>query len=428
MTKEQNKQGFHTRSIHAGARPDPNTGSRAFPIHQTTSYVFEDSDAAAAYFNLQEYGNTYSRIMNPTVAAFEERVANLEGAVGGVAFASGLAAQSAALFTLLEPGDHIVASSALYGGTVTQLKHLMRKFSVQLSFADPEDLSTWQQALQDNTKLFFGETIGNPRGSILDIAGLAELAHSHNLPLMVDNTFATPYLCRPLDWGADIVVHSATKYLGGQGTSLGGVVLESGEFDWSNGRFPVIAEPSPAYHGLKFHETFGTFGYLMKLRAETLRDLGAAMSPFNAFLLALGVETLPLRMRQHVQNAIAVAEYLVGHKQVQAVQYAGLADGEQAKLREKYLPLGASSVFCFDLQGGRDAGRKFIESLSLFSHLANVGDAKSLIIHPASTTHRQLSDEELALAGIGPGTIRVSIGLEDAEDLIADLEQAFTSI
>ena len=310
MTVPPTFTGFHTRAVHAGARPDAQTGSRAMPIHQTTSYVFEDAESAAAYFNLQEYGNTYSRIMNPTVAAFEERVANLEGAVGGVAFASGLAAQNAALFTLLEPGDHVLASAALYGGSVTQFKHVLRKMSVELDFVDPDDLKAWQQGIKSNTKLCFGETIGNPSGCIFDIEAIAEIAHAAGVPLMIDNTFATPYLCQPLKCGADIVVHSATKFMGGHGTSIGGVVVESGEFDWSNGRFPVIAEPSPAYHGLKFHETFGTFGYLMKLRSETLRDLGACMSPFNAFMLAQGIETLPLRMRQHVNNAKAIADYL----------------------------------------------------------------------------------------------------------------------
>jgi len=428
MTTSPDFKGFHTRSVHAGARPDPQTGSRAFPIHQTTSYVFEDAETAAAYFNLQEYGNTYARIMNPTVAAFEERVANLEGAVGGVAFASGLAAQNAALFTLLQPGDHVVASSALYGGTVTQFKHVLRKMNVALEFVDADDISQWQTAIKDNTKLFFGETIGNPSGCVMDIETLAGVAHAAGIPLMVDNTFATPYLCRPLEWGADIVVHSATKFMGGHGTSIGGVVVESGEFDWSNGRFDVIAEPSPAYHGLKFHETFGTFGYLMKLRAETLRDLGACMSPFNAFLLAIGIETLPLRMRQHVSNAVRVAEHLQASAQVEAVHYAGLAGSKYAPLVAKYLPKGAGAVFCFDLPGGREAGVNFIENLSLFSHLANVGDAKSLVIHPATTTHRQLNDDELAAAGIGPGTIRVSIGIEDAEDLIADLDHALGCI
>ena len=421
-------KGFHTRSIHAGARPDPRTGSRAQPIHQTTSYVFEDSEAAAAYFNLQEYGNTYARIMNPTVGALEERIANLEGGVGAVAFASGLAAQHAALFTMLQPGDHVVAAAALYGGTVTQFKHLLRKMSVDLDFVDTDDLDAWRGAIRDNTKVFFGETIGNPSGCILDIEALADIAHEAGIPLMIDNTFATPYLCRPLEWGADIVTHSVTKFLGGHGTSLGGAVVESGEFDWSNGRFDVIAEPSPAYHGLKFHETFGTFGYLMKLRSESLRDLGACMSPFNAFLLAQGIETLPLRMRQHVSNAEAVAEYLDGNPKIEAVHYAGLANSTYQPLVQKYLSGGAGAVFCFDLPGGRDAGVTFIENLSLFSHLANVGDAKSLVIHPATTTHRQLNDDELSAAGIGPGTIRVSIGIEDADDLINDIEYALSCI
>ena len=420
--------GFHTRSVHAGARPDPNTGARAVPIFQTSSYVFEDPESAAAYFNLQEYGNTYSRIMNPTVASLEERIGNLEGGAGAVAFASGLAAQNAALFTLLEPGDHVVASAALYGGTVTQLKHIMRKLSVELTFVDPDDLGDWETALQDNTKVLFGETIGNPGGNVLDIEALAELAHRHGAPLIVDNTFATPYLCRPIDWGADIVVHSATKFIVGHGTSIGGLVVDSGTFDWSNGRYPVIAEPSPAYHGLAFHETFGTYGYLMKLRAETLRALGAAMSRFNAFLFLQGLETLPLRMQRHVANAQTVAEHLAGHPKVTAARYAGLADSSYRALADKYLPRGSGAVFCFDLDGGRDAGATFIRAVSLFSHLANVGDAKSLIIHPASTTHRQLDEAELAAAGISAGTIRLSIGIEDPSDLIWDLEQGFAAL
>ncbi len=295
--------GFETRQLHAGQRPDPNTGARAVPIFQTTSYVFEDPESAAAYFNLQEYGNTYSRIMNPTVAVFEERVANLEGGAGAVAFASGIAAQAAALFTLLQPGDHVVSSSALYGGTVNQFKHLLRKMNVELTWVDPDDPDAWRQAVRANTKAFFGETIGNPAGNVLDIETVAAIAHEHELPLIVDNTFATPYLCRPIEWGADIVIHSATKFIGGHGTSIGGVVVEAGTFNWSNGRFPVVADPSPAYHGLQFHETFGTYGYLMKLRAETLRDLGAALSPFNAFLFLQGLETLSLRMERHVDNA-----------------------------------------------------------------------------------------------------------------------------
>jgi len=426
--KPDHSFGFHTRSVHAGARPDPTTGARATPIYQTSSYVFENPEAAASYFNLQEYGNTYSRIMNPTVAAFEERIANLEGGVGGVAFASGLAAQMAAMFTLLMPGDHVLASNALYGGTVTQLKHLLRKLSVDLDFVDPDDSDNWHRGIREKTKLVFAETIGNPGGNVLDIERVADIAHEHDTALMVDNTFATPYLCKPLDWGADIVVHSATKFIGGHGTSIGGVVIDSGEFDWSNGRYAIVSDPSPAYHGLAFHETFGSYGYLMKLRTETLRDLGAAMSPFNAFLFLQGVETLPLRMRQHVANAETLAKFLSDHPAVEQVRYAGLEDSPYRSLKEKYLSTGAGSVFCFDIKGGREAGQRFIQNLTLFSHLANIGDAKSLVIHPASTTHRQLNAAELAAAGIGAGTIRVSVGIEDVSDLIWDLDQSFASL
>ena len=420
--------GFDTRQVHAGQRPDPYTGARAMPIFQTASYVFEDAESAAAYFNLQEYGNTYSRIMNPTVAVFEERVANLERAAGGVAFASGLAAQAAALFTMLVPGDHIVSSAALYGGSVTQLKHLQRKLGLEITFIDPDDLDRWRGALRPSTKLLYGETIGNPGGNVLDIEGVAAIAHEHGAALMVDSTFATPYLCRPIEWGADIVTHSATKFIGGHGTSIGGVAVEAGTFNWSNGRFPVVADPSPAYHGLAFHETFGVYGYLMKLRAESLRDLGAAMSPFNAFLFLLGLETLPLRMARHVENASEVAAWLERQDGVTNVRYPGLASSPYRALARKYLPLGAGSIFSFDLPGGRPAGRRFIESLDLWSHLANVGDAKSLVIHPASTTHRQLSDEELTAAGISAGTIRLSVGLESAADLIADLETGLRAV
>ena len=317
--------GFDTRQVHAGQRPDPNTGARAVPIFQTTSYVFEDPESAAAYFNLQEYGNTYSRIMNPTNAVFEERMASLEGGCGAVAFASGIAAQAAALFTLLQPGDHVVSSSALYGGTVNQFKHLLRKMNVGLTWVDPDDPDAWRAAIRDNTKMFYGETIGNPAGNVLDIETLAAIAHEHRLPLLVDNTFATPYLCRPIEWGADIVLHAATKFIGGHGTSIGGVVVDAGTFDWSNGRFPAIADPSPAYHGLRFHETFGTYGYLMKLRAETLRDLGASMSPFNAFLFLQGLETLSLRMDRHVANARAVAAFLASHDLASNVTLPGPA-------------------------------------------------------------------------------------------------------
>jgi O-acetylhomoserine (thiol)-lyase len=426
--EESRRYGFDTRQVHAGQRPDPNTGARAMPIYQTTSYVFEDPESAAAYFNLQEYGNTYSRIMNPTVAAFEERMASLEGGCGAVAFASGLAAQMAALFTLLLPGDHVVSSAALYGGTVNQLKHVLRKMSVELTWVDPDDPDAWRAAVRNETKAFFGETIGNPGGNVLDIEAIASVAHEHGLPLLVDNTFATPYLCRPIEWGADIVLHSATKFLGGHGTSIGGVVVDAGTFDWSNGRFPVIADPSPAYHGLKFHETFGTYGYLMKLRAETLRDLGACMSPFNAFLFLQGLETLSLRITRHAENAVAIATFLERHELASNVTFAGLAASRYRALVEKYLPRGAGAVFSFDLPGGRAAGEEFIRGLSLWSHLANVGDAKSLVIHPASTTHRQLDAAELEAAGVRPGTIRLSVGIEDADDLIWDLEQGFARV
>ena len=426
--EESRRFGFETRQVHAGQRPDPNTGARAVPIFQTTSYVFEDPESAAAYFNLQEYGNTYSRIMNPTVAVFEERVASLEGGLGAVAFASGIAAQAATLFTVLSPGDHVVSSSALYGGTVNQLKHLLGKMSVDLTWVDPDDPDAWKAAVRENTKVFFGETIGNPGGNVLDIEVVAAIAHAHDLPLLVDNTFATPFLCRPLEWGADIVLHSATKFIGGHGTSIGGVVVESGEFNWSNGRFPVIADPSPAYHGLEFHGTFGSHGFLMKLRAETLRDLGAAMSPFNAFLFLQGLETLSLRMTRHVDNAVAVATYLESHDLASSVTYPGLQTSRYRPLVDKYLPTGASAVFSFDCRGGRRAGEEFIRGVTLWSHLANVGDAKSLIIHPASTTHRQLSDDELEAAGVRPGTIRLSVGIEEIDDLIWDLEQGFGKV
>jgi O-acetylhomoserine (thiol)-lyase len=420
--------GFDTRQVHAGQRPDPNTGARAVPIFQTTSYVFEDPESAAAYFNLQEYGNTYSRIMNPTVAVFEERMASLEGGCGAVAFASGIAAQAAALFTMLNPGDHVVSSSALYGGTVNQLKHVLRKMNIELTWVDPDDLDAWKAAVRPNTKVFYGETIGNPAGNVLDIEAVAALAHAHDLPLIVDNTFATPFLCRPIEWGADIVIHSATKFIGGHGTSIGGVVVDSGTFNWSNGRYPVVAQPSPAYHGLQFHETFGTYGYLMKLRAESLRDLGACMSPFNAFLFLQGLETLSLRMARHVENATAVAKHLASHALVSHVTYPGLSTSKYRVLVEKYLPQGAGAVFSFDCQGGRAAGQDFIRGVTLWSHLANVGDSKSLIIHPASTTHRQLSEEELRAAGVGPGTIRLSVGIEAIDDLIWDLEQGFARV
>jgi O-acetylhomoserine (thiol)-lyase len=416
--------GFETRQVHAGQRPDPYTGARAMPIFQTASYVFEDAEAAAAYFNLQEYGNTYARIMNPTTAAFEERVASLEGGVGAVAFASGLAAQAGALFTVLQPGDHVVAQSALYGGTITQLKHLQRKLGFEVTFVDGDSIDAWRGAVRPETKVLYGETIGNPGGNVLDIEAVAAVAHEVGAPLIIDNTFATPYLCRPAEHGADLVVHSATKFIGGHGTSIGGIVVDCGSFDFANGRFPILTDPSPAYHGLEFIETYGVYGYLMKLRAETIRDLGACLSPFNSFLFLQGLETLSLRMEKHVANAQAVAGWLEGRAGVEGVRYAGLESSPYHALAQRYLPRGAGSIFAVDLAGGRDHARRFVETLRVWSHLANVGDAKSLVIHPASTTHRQLSDEELAGAGIAPGTVRLSVGIEAVDDLIWDLEQA----
>jgi len=424
MEEKPRTFGFDTRQVHSGQRPDPNTGARAVPIYQTTSYVFEDPESAAAYFNLQEYGNTYSRIMNPTVAVFEERMANLEGGSGAVAFASGIAAQAAALFTLLQPGDHIVSSSALYGGTVNQFKHLLRKMNVGLTWVDPDDPGAWQAAVRENTKAFYGETIGNPAGNVLDIETIAAIAHDHQLPLLVDNTFATPFLCRPIEFGADIVLHSATKFIGGHGTSIGGVVGDSGEFNWSNGRFPVVADPSPAYHGLQFHETFGTYGYLMKLRAETLRDLGAAMSPFNAFLFLQGLESMPLRMREHSKNTLAVAQYLSGRKEVTRVIHPAFHTGVGAERTAKYLPHGHGGLLGFELAGGVEAGRAFINALQMFYHVANIGDSRSLAIHPASTTHSQLSPAEQLATGVTPGYIRLSVGIEHIDDIIGDLAQA----
>jgi O-acetylhomoserine (thiol)-lyase len=416
--------GFDTRAIHAGQRPDPYTGARAMPIYQTTSFVFESPDHAANLFELQEYGNIYTRIMNPTTAAFEERIASLEGGAGAVATASGQAAQFMSLMTMLVPGDHIVTARTLYGGTFTQFEHTLKKLSIDVTFVDPDDPESYAKAITPNTKLLYGETIGNPSANVLDIEAIAEIAHRHEIPLVIDNTFASPYLCRPIEWGADIVVHSATKFIGGHGTSIAGAVVESGRFNWSNGKFDTIALPSPAYHGLAFHETFGPYGYLMKLRCETLRDVGACLSPFNAFLLLLGLETLPLRMEKHVQNAQRVAEMLDAHEAVSWVRYPGLASNPYHNLARKYLPRGSGAVFTFGVAGGRPAGKAFIEKLELVSHLANVGDAKTLVIHPASTTHQQMSDADLEASGVGPDMIRISVGLESIDDVLWDLDQA----
>jgi O-acetylhomoserine (thiol)-lyase len=422
--------GFDTRMLHAGHIPDSMVGARAVPIFQTTSYVFNDADQAAQLFELKQYGNIYTRISNPTTASFEERVASLENGTGAVAVASGMAAQFAVFMTLLAPGDEIVASSHLYGGTMTQLVHTLKKLSITVHFVDPSDITSWEKAITPKTRALYGEIIGNPGGTILDLEPLSALAKSHCIPLIVDSTFATPYLCRPLDWGATIVVHSATKFIGGHGTSIGGVVVESGKFDYT--RYPTIADPSPSYHGLRFYDTFGHYGFLMKLRCETVRDTGACISPMNSFLLLQGLETLSLRMDRHVANAQAVAEFLAQHPRVTAVRYAGLPDHPHFERAKKYLPQGPGAVFAFNIKpssgDARAAGKKFIESLQLFSHLANIGDARSLVIHPASTTHQQLSDEELSMGGIGPDTIRLSIGLENREDLLWDLDQALRAV
>ena len=418
--------GFETRMLHAGHVPDALTGARAVPIYQTTSYVFDDADTAAQLFELKQYGNIYTRIGNPTTAVLEERLASLENATGAVGVASGMAAQFVALMTLLSPGDELVASSHLYGGTVTQLTHTFRKLSVSVRFVDPTRLEHWEQAITPRTRALYGETVGNPRGSILDLEPLAALAQRHRIPLIVDNTFATPYLCRPIDWGATIVLHSTTKFIGGHGNSIGGAILESGRFDYSH--VPSIADPSPSYHGLRFFDTFGHYGFLMKVRAETLRDTGACLSPTNAFLLLQGLETLSLRMERHAANALAVARFLRDDSRVDWVAYAGLEDHPEHALAQKYLAGRPGAVFSFGLRttdgDGRAAGRRFIDALQLFSHLANVGDARSLVIHPASTTHQQLSEDELARGGVAPELIRLSVGLETLEDLLWDLDQA----
>jgi O-acetylhomoserine (thiol)-lyase len=425
MSTPSRRFGFETRMLHAGHVPDAEVGARAVPIYQTTSFVFDDPETAAQLFELKQYGNIYTRIANPTTAVFEERLASLENATGAVATASGMAAQFVTFMTLLDPGDELVASAHLYGGSVTQLTHTLKKLSVEVQFVDPSRLDEWERAIGPRTRALYGETIGNPRGSILDLEPLAALAESRRIPLIVDNTFATPWLCRPLDWGATITLHSATKFLGGHGTSIGGVLAESGKFDYSH--FPTISKPSPAYHGLNFYENFGHYGFLMKARAETVRDTGACLSPTNAFLLIQGLETLSVRMERHVANAMAVARFLSEHPAVAWVEYAGLPEHPQHALAQKYVCGRPGAVFAFGLAAdgdGRAAGARFIRALQIFSHLANVGDARSLVIHPASTTHQQLSDDELARCGVPPEMIRLSVGLETLEDLLWDLDQA----
>jgi O-acetylhomoserine (thiol)-lyase len=416
--------GFDTLAVHAGQRPDPVTGARAVPLYQTGAYVFEDTDHAANLFALQRFGNIYSRIMNPTVAVFEERIAALENGIGAVATASGQAAQHLAIFTLMQAGDEFVSSRSLYGGSFQQFDVSFRKMGIDVRFVDGWDLEQWKAAVTPRTKAFYAETLGNPTIDVIDIEALAGLAHEVGVPLIVDNTFASPYLCRPLEWGADIVVHSATKFICGHGTTIAGVIVDGGRFPWDNGRFPGMTEPSKGYHDLRFFEYFGDFGWLMKCRAEMLRDYGPTMAPFNAWLLLQGLETLHVRMDRHVANAQKVAEHLEAHPAVEYVNYPGLTSNRYHDLARKYLPKGAGSIFTFGIRGGRAAGKRFIESVQLFSHLANVGDVKSLVIHPGSTTHQQLSDEELRAAGIGPELIRVSIGIEDVDDILWDLDQA----
>ncbi|WP_420612231.1 O-acetylhomoserine aminocarboxypropyltransferase/cysteine synthase family protein [Candidatus Spongiisocius sp.] len=419
--------GFDTRSIHAGQRPDPETGARAMPIYQTTSYVFEDPQQAADLFALQSFGNIYTRIGNPTNAAFEERMASLEGGLGGLATSSGMSAQILAILTVCEVGDHIIANRSLYGGTFTQFDVTLRRMGIDTTFVDTNDLDAIEAAITDRTRLVYGETIGNPAGDVLDLAPMAELCHSHGLPLVVDNTFASPALCRPIEHGADVVVHSATKFISGHGTAIAGVIVENGVFPWNNGRFPAITEPSPAYHNLTFWDNFREYAYLMKARMELMRDVGAVLSPFNSFLLLMGLETLGLRMERHVANTQAVAEFLEADRRVSWVSYAGLPSHPSHDLARRYVPDGPGAVFTFGTAGGYEAGVSFIKRVELASHLANVGDAKTLVIHPASTTHQQVPPEEREAAGVGGDMIRISIGLENIEDILWDLDQALGS-
>ncbi len=416
--------GIETLCLHAGQLPDPATGSRAVPLYQTTSYVFDSADHAASLFNLQTFGNVYTRLMNPTTAVFEERMAALENARAAVATASGMAATMTAAMTLLEAGDHIVSAHTLYGGSHTLFDVNFRKLGIETTFVDSDDPDAIAAAITDRTRMVYAETIGNPSLNVLDVAAVADVAHAHDLPLVVDNTFPTPFLCRPADHGADIVIHSATKWIGGHGTSIGGVLVESGRFPWDNGKFPGMTEPSPGYHGVRFYETFGDFGFTMRARCEVLRTFGPALSPFNAFLFLQGLESLHVRMERHCDNALAVARFLDEHPKVSWVNYPGLPGNRYHALAKRYMPRGASSVLCFGIDGGAAAGERFIEAAQFMSHLANVGDAKTLVIHPASTTHRQLDEAGQRAAGVTPDMIRVSVGLETLDDILWDIDQA----
>lgn len=419
---------FETLQLHAGQEVDAVSKSRALPIYQTTSFTFDDTGHAARLFGLEEVGNIYTRLTNPTTAVLETRVAELEGGVAGVAVASGMAAITYAIQAVAQNGDHIVASDKLYGGTHTLFSHTLPKFGIEVTLVDTTNVEQIEEAIRPNTKGLFIETIGNPEGNIDDFDALAAVTKKHGIVLIVDNTFASPYLFRPIEHGANIVVHSATKFIGGHGTSMGGVIVDAGNFDWDNGKFPGLTEPDPSYHGLVFHQTFGEAALAFKIRTTLLRDTGAALSPFNAFLLTQGLETLSLRVERHVENAEKVARYLEAHDQVAWVKYAGLESNEYYENKQRYLPKGAGSIFTFGVKGGYEAGKQFIEGLELFSLLANVGDAKSLVIHPASTTHQQLTEEEQRAAGIEPETIRLSIGIEHINDIIADLDRGFAAI
>ncbi len=419
--------GFRTRALHAGATPDATTGARAVPIYQTTSFIFEDTKDAASLFALQKFGNIYSRIGNPTVAAFEERIASLEGGLGAVATASGQAAEFCTFAALAGAGDSIVASAALYGGTITQLDVTLRRFGIDTTFIASDDPADFAAAIKPNTKALFTEVVSNPASLVADIRGLADVAHEANIPLVVDSTTVTPYLCRPIEHGADIVIHSATKFLGGHGTTMGGVVVEAGTFDWGNGKFPTMTEPVDSYGGIKWWANFGEYGFLTKLRTEQLRDIGPALSPHSAFLLLQGVETLPQRMQEHVTNAREIAIRLDADPRVEWVSYAGLPAHQHYERAKRYIPAGPGAVFSFGVKGGYDSAEKFINNVQLLSHLANIGDCRSLIIHPASTTHQQLNDEQLKAAGVPADLIRISVGLEDIDDIWWDIDQALTA-
>jgi O-acetylhomoserine (thiol)-lyase len=421
----ERKLKFDTLQVHAGQKPDPTTGSRAVPIYQTTSYVFNNAEHAENLFALKEFGNIYTRIMNPTTDVFEQRVAALEGGVGALAVASGSAAITYAILNIAGSGDEIVSASTLYGGTYNLFLHTLPKLGIKTTFVDPDDVENFRKAINEKTKAVYIETIGNPGINVIDIEAVAKIAHENGLPLIIDNTFGSPYLIRPIEFGADIVVHSATKFIGGHGTSIGGIIVDSGKFDWAgSGRFPGLTEPDPSYHGVKYVEALGPLAYIMKARVQLLRDTGAAVSPFNSFLFIQGLETLSLRVERHVSNTKKITAFLQSHPSVSWVNYPSLKENKYYDLAQKYLPKGAGSIFTFGIKGGIDTAKKFINSLEIFSHVANVADAKSLVIHPATTTHSQLSEEEQRAAGVTPDQIRLSIGIEDADDLIYDLDQA----